>query len=838
MNKRFSFLATIFILLLGVFNSVAQDRETDFNFNWKFSLVEDTKKPSKLPLDDENWRDIRLPHDWSIEAQFDEKLEGATGYLPGGVGLYQKHFATPTSTKNKSIYVLFDGVYNNATFWLNGKLLGENPYGYSPTYFDLTKHLKTDGSKNVLTVHVDHSRYVDSRWYSGSGIYRNVKLITVDKLHIPIWGTFVTTPEITSEKAAVNIQVQVANQNRGAASFDLKTKIVDNNGNVVAEITENQKVKGRKEGVFNQKLEVKNPKIWHIAKPNMYTAITTISKKGKIVDSYTTPFGIRSIKHDKEQGFFLNGESVFVKGVCIHHDGGLVGAAVPKGVWRRRLQNLRDAGVNAIRTSHNPFSQEFYDLCDEMGFLVQAEIFDEFDNPKDKRENLNEKHDDYFSRGYTEHFQKWGKSDLTRSILRDRNHPSIFEWSIGNEIEWTYKDYKHVSGLWDEGAPNYWNRIPNISAKEMQKRYQELPDRKYKLAETSKRLAGWVKDLDTSRPVTANLIIPVASLASGYAQNLDIVGFSYQINQYNWSKKYYPELHFTGNENAGAWQEWNSIIEDPMIYSMYMWTGIDYLGEANKQWPQKGWDGDILDFAGFKKAGFDHFKSIWVNKPNLAIGTYKIEDTSIIDSLSGQVNLTKKQLNWNNSQAQKSWNYKKGEMIMVEIPTNLHKVELFLNGKTLGFRSLSQSPDRILRWAVPFQEGVLTAKGGFDGQEQEVILKTTTKPVTIKLSVDKTVLTADGYDVAHVIAQLIDKDGNKITSNNEAKISFSIDGNIRVLGIDNGSKFSVQDYSAKSVITNNGKALLLLQSLKEKGKVTVKFTGQGLKGDSISITVE
>ncbi|NIJ44896.1 beta-galactosidase/beta-glucuronidase [Wenyingzhuangia heitensis] len=835
--KRFWLLSAVLILVCNIIN--AQEREHDFNFDWKFNLVKDTKLPTNVPLKDADWRAIRLPHDWSVEASFSKELEGATGYLPGGIGIYQKHFKTPINVSNQKAFVLFDGVYNNATFWLNGKLLGENPYGYSPTYFDLTNKLKKDGSENILTVHVDHSRYADGRWYTGSGIYRNVTLITTDNLHIPIWGTYVTTPEITSEKATVKLETKVVNEGKRRTKFSVVTKIYDENNVLVANQENSSKLSSRKETAITQNLEVNNPKLWDIDSPNMYKAITEIVSNGKVIDSYTTPFGIRTIKHIKDQGFFLNGKSTFVKGVCIHHDGGLVGAAVPKGVWRRRIQALKDAGVNAIRTSHNPFSQEFYDLCDEMGVLVQSEIFDEFDNPKDKRWNMQEREPDYITTGYTEHFQKWAESDLKRSILRDRNHPSIFEWSIGNEIEWTYEHYRYVSGLWDPGAKSYWNRIPNISADEMKKRYQELPDRKYKLAETAKRLAGWVKELDLTRPVTANLIIPVASLASGYADALDIVGFSYQINQYDWSKKYYPNMHFTGNENAGTWEEWNSIIEDPMIYSMYMWTGIDYLGEAHNKWPQKGWDGDILDFAGFKKEGWDHFKSIWVNKPHISLGTYPVKDSLMVDELSGKVKIkSAKFLKWNNSRAQKNWNYKKGETIIVEVPSNLPKAELLLNGKSLGWRTLSGSPDRILRWAVPFQEGTLSARAGFDGAEMEVTLTTTTEPVRIKLTTDKTVLTADGYDVAHVIAQLVDKDGLNVTTE-DVKLTFDVDGDVKVLGVDNGSKESLQDYQTNQVVTSQGRALLLIQSLKGKSDaVIVKATAPKLKSNLVMIEAQ
>jgi beta-galactosidase len=828
-------LLVILVFILS-FNGYTQtERSQDFNFDWKFTLVEDTKIPTQIPLNDSNWQDIRLPHDWSVEASFGEDLEGCTGYLPGGIGIYQKHFKTPATPSEKNTFVLFDGVYNNATFWLNGKLLGENPYGYSPTHFDLTNKLKTDGSKNIITVHVDHSRYADSRWYTGSGIYRNVKLITVDKLHIPIWGTFVTTPEISAKKALVSIDTKVKNSSREAKKFVLFNEIFDDEGKSISVQQKEMKVYGGREIAITQLLEVLNPELWDIDTPNIYKVVSTITLKGKVIDTYTTPFGIRSLETN-DQGFFLNGKSTYVKGVCIHHDGGLVGSAVPKGVWRRRLASLKEAGCNAIRTSHNPFSQEFLDLCDEMGFLVQNEVFDEMDNPKDKQFNLNERSVKYITRGYTEHFQKWGHSDLKRTMLRDRNHPSVFQWSIGNEIEWTYPDYKHVSGLWDKGSGGYWNKIPKLTPAEMRERYDALPDRKYKLAETAQRLSKWVKDLDTTRPVTANLIIPVASLASGYADALDIVGFSYQTNQYNWSKKHYPNKLFTGSENSGGWQDWNSIIENPMVFSMYMWTGIDYLGEANEKWPQKGWDGDMLDFAGFKKTGWNYFKSIWVNKPHISIATLPLNETDFkVDALSGKpVAKSKKALSWNTFTSKEHWNYKKGDTVLVEVSSNHHIVELFINGKSLGSRSMSECQDRIFRWAVPFKEGTLTAKAGFEGAEIISELKTTTKPVKIKLTTDKTTLTADGYDVAHIIAQLVDKDGNKVKTS-EANLTFNVEGDVKVLGVDNGSNRSIQDYQSSTLTTSQGRGLLLIQSLRKKGEAVIQVEAEGLYSESIIV---
>lgn len=838
MKKQVLLAAVVALLVVACSPKVQQQqsmRETDFNFGWKFNLTNDTTALTAVPLDDADWRDVRLPHDWSVEASFDSTLEGCTGYLPGGVGVYQKHFKTPASPNQKSTFILFDGVYNNAKFWLNGQYLGENPYGYSPVYFDLTSFLTTDETENIITVHVDHSRYADSRWYTGSGIYRNVKLVTVDKLHIPIWGTFITTPEVTAEKASVNLEATVANHQGAESKFTLSTTLVDSQGNEVAKVSDELKVSANSEDKFNQTFEIANPKLWDTENPNMYKAITTITKEGTVIDEYVTPFGIRSLLFDKDKGFFLNGKSTYVKGVCLHHDGGLVGAAVPKGVWKRRLEILKEGGCNAIRTSHNPFSEEFLDLCDEMGFLVQNEIFDEMDNPKDKQHNLNERSVKYITRGYTEHFQKWGESDLKRTIMRDRNHPSVFQWSIGNEIEWTYEHYKYVSGLWDPGVKGgYWNAIPKLTAQEMQARYNSLPDRKYKLAETAKRLAGWVKEMDKTRPVTANLIIPVASCASGYAAALDVVGFSYQIAQYDWCKKNYSDMMFTGSENTGLLSEWNSIIENPMVFSMYMWTGIDYMGESHGDWPQKGWDGDLLDFAGFKKQKWNYFQSIWVNKPHLSIGTKPVADSDFaVDTLSGKpLAKNKGAFSWKNSNMH--WNYADNEMVLVEVCSNLPVVELFLNGQSLGCRGLSECPDRIFRWAVPYEAGTLVAKAGFDGDEREVELKTTTEPVGFILTTDKTELQADGYDVAHLIVQLVDKDGNEVKTEN-TEITVAVEGEAHLLGVDNGSNRSTQDYQSNKVETNDGHCLALIQSSRKTGVVTITASCDGYESKSVTI---
>lgn len=841
MNKKINWIP-LFLFVLGVFSLTAQNREVDFNFNWKFIEVDDTAKPTKLPLDDKKWRDVRLPHDWSVEHSFDKKWDGATGYLPGGVGIYQKHFLTKVDTNNKSVYVLFDGVYNNATFWLNGKRLGENPYGYSPVYWDLTPYLKAKGKQNIITVHVDHSRYVDSRWYTGSGIYRNVKLITLDKLHIPIWGSFVTTPEITKEKATINLELKVNNSNTKTNCFVLATKIVAPNGEVVATITENKKVKAKEQQVFNQKLVVNVPKLWHFNNPNMYKAVTTVTKKGITIDSYETPFGIRKVEFKVGEGFFLNGQNTLIKGVCLHHDAGLVGAAVPKGVWRRRLQKLKDGGVNGIRTSHNPFSKEFLDLCDEMGFLVQDEIFDEFDYPKDKRQNYHDRHDDYISRGYTEHFQKWGQSDLTRTILRDRNHPSVIQWSIGNEIEWTYLHYRYVTGYWEDPKDpqkqkGYWGGAPKFSKKELKARYDASKKGEYILAETAARLNKWVKDLDPTRTTCTNLIIPQVSHVSGYADAVDIAGYSYRNSEIAWAQKNFPHKQVTITECPGSWSDWKEVLENPGVYSMYMWTGIGYIGERYGDWPNKsGWS-DMLNIAGFKVQGWNYFKSIWVDKPHLSFGTVPLSKSGFKkNAVSGQ-QLPENFSAYNWRDTNMHWNYKPGEEVVVEVATNFSTVELLLNGKSLGYRSMSEAPDRILRWTVPFTPGTLTARGVFDGKEKVATLETTTQLAGFTITADKTSLKADAYDVSHLVVQLGDANGRAIKVDNK-KVTFEIIGEAKLLGVDTGEDDNVQDFQSNSIVTAKGRCLAIIQSKHTKGPVTIVAKVDGFAPQKININVK
>jgi len=810
--------------------AITNSMKRDFNADWRFAL-EDSPETSRVTFDDQAWRTVHLPHDWSVESSFDrDHGDGATAYLPGGVGWYRKRFATPKENADGLLYVLFDGIYNNADVWLNGKHLRHHPYGYSPFYDDITPHLQRDGSENVLAVRVDRSRYVDSRWYSGSGIYRHVSLISKDRLHIPIWGTFLTTPQVSSERATVNLEIKVNNTRDTPCEFELLTTIYDQAGDKICERRDCHRQAGEEVAAYTQNFEIESPDLWGVDNPAMYNAKTVILQDGEAIDTHVTPFGIRSIRFDPETGFYLNGVNTLLKGVCLHHDAGLVGAAVPEGVWERRLATLKELGCNAIRTAHNPPSEEFLDLCDRMGFLVQDEFFDEWDNPKDKRKNQNEQHDDYISRGYAEQFQEHAEADLKVTMLRDRNHPCIFMWSIGNEIEWTYPRYEKATGYWDSFAeddyqPNYFWDAPPISPEAIAENFNKLPVDGPKLADTARKLADWTRQMDSTRPVTANLILPEVSHLSGYTDALDVIGYSYRQVLYGYCHELYPDKMLYGAENFAQWHEWKSVLDNAYIPGIFLWTGIDYMGEAHNKWPVKGTLSGALDFAGFIKPSGHMMKTLWNDEPHIHIATQLVEqslyDLNEVDgSLKSKDPDAWKKALWFWHDVNHHWDYQPGQTVAVELYTNCQTIELFLNGNSLGMQSLADHEDHILKWAVPFEPGTLEARSVYEQQATDAKLVTATEASAIELTADRSELRADGYDVVHLVAQVVDAEGNPVRSS-EKEISFDVQGDARLLGVDNGAGDNVQDYQSDRLTTSQGRALAIIQAGRTPGRITV-----------------
>ncbi len=805
----------------------SSERALDFNANWSFFLG-DVPEAKQLDYDSSSWRTLCLPHDWSVEHPFrQEQAGGATAFLPGGIGWYRKAFYLPESQRDQITWIEFDGIYNNSEVWINGHSLGMRPYGYVPFSYELTEHLRYGAETNVIAVRVDRSAYLDCRWYPGSGIYRDVKLVSAPKVHIPQWGTYVTTPVVDSARAEVVVATTVRNQDDAPQAIQLATslQLLGNEGALTSSSVE-RIVDAGAEVTIEQLFELHDPELWDTESPTLYTAQSElISDLGQ--DVTTTTFGIRHIRYDSDTGFYLNGKPTLLKGVCLHHDGGCVGAAVPLAVWERRLRKLKALGCNAIRTAHNPPSEAFLDLCDRMGFVVQDEIFDEWDYPKDKRKNYKQVAASAETEGYTRYFREWDCRDTEAMMRRDRNHPCIVMWSLGNEIEWTYPGYGDAAGYWTEGlkANYYWDLPPHDDDK---RREVFATDERgeYRLAESAARLAEVVRAWDTTRPVTANMVMPSVSQFSGYADLLDIDGYSYRQVVYEYCRERSPAKLIVGTENWAQWSEWKPVLDHDYVAGIFIWPGISYLGEA-PAWPQKANDCGLLDLAGFEKPSYQYFRSLWHEAPMVHITTIRLKDSCYRVDGTGSIvenpdNPRPRQWLW--PTLHEHWNYGEGEEIYVEIYSNCDSVELSLNGRSVGVKNLIDCEDRIFRWVVPYEAGELSAVASSTGSpDVRGSLATTGKPETILLSIERPQSPEAAGTAVHLIAELADADGEPVRST-EREIAFSVDG-ARILGIDNGSSYSVQDYQSDRCETHKGRCLVVLKPEGDRSTFTVTASG-------------
>lgn len=837
-------------------------RGLDFNNNWKFKLEEqlDTKNVKwggwnpwmegsaayydsiSHAEDDNSWREVRLPHDWSVEFDFDlEKGEGCTGYLLGGKGVYRKHFATEESFISKKVIVNFDGIYNRATIYCNKKKIKFHPYGYSPCLVDITNYLKPLGEDNVLTVHVDHSRYADSRWYTGSGIYRKVSLHVLNQVNIPVWGTFFKSTQITDDYADVEGVVEVENNLAvdGKRVF-LDITVKDPKGDVVltkycADIMYKNSITK-----VPVNFRIDKPMLWDLEETNMYTVSIDLSLEDKVVlQTEETKIGIRTSYFDANKGYILNGKAVKLKGVCIHHDAGLVGAAVPDDVWRRRFEILKDMGCNSIRTSHNPFSEDFFNLCDEMGFIVEEEIFDEWDYAKDKRRNCFNRTYDYISQGHDQFFREYAKSDMINVMKRDRNHPCIVQWSLGNEIEWTYPRYEKMSGYFAKNTPAAWGfDMQPYSKENILDLIENTPCDAFEMADTCKMLADWARELDTTRPLSVNFSDPCVSHESGATDPVDIVGYSHRHMFYEYGHENYPDKNIFGGETGKDFYDWQDVVDKDYVSGIYIWTGFDYMGESHSadgiNHARSGHFG-VLDFAGFYKPDGYMFKAYWQEKPFAYINTapQDVCDYMLVD---GVVAL-KNPMSYRNKRDVKTyisehWNYQTGEEVLVTCYTNCDSATLYVNGKAVSTQKAESHPDRLIRWIVPFEAGEIkvVAENG-----EEYSIKTSGKATQIELSVDKKVIGTSFDEVCHIIATLKDEDGN-VVSTDDKKITFNLSGAYINLGVDNGNRFNFESYQTNTVTTNRGRALMILQG-KEKGEIGVNVSADGITSNTEVITV-
>lgn len=819
-NHLRQYLNIIFnsLLLLLIFSGNIQSQDNAqarhtylMDFNWRFQLG-DFKDADKSSYDDNSWRILNLPHDWSIEGKFskDAPAGGNGAFLPTGIGWYRKHFNITKEDLQKNIRIEFDGVYMNSTVWINGHFLGNHPYGYTSFYYDLTPFLKE--GKNIIAVRVDNSLQPNSRWYSGSGIYRNVWLIMTDPLHISQWGVYITTPKVSKKSASVEVKTTLDNNSKNLKTGTLLSVIYDNTGKEVTRTKKQFNLSPGKKTVISQLLDVSTPNMWSIDSPVLYKMHSVILEGKSTIDNVSTNFGIRKIEYDVNKGFFLNGDHIKMNGVCLHHDGGCVGAAVPIQVWRRRLEKLKEMGCNAIRTSHNPPAPEFLDLCDKMGFLVMDEAFDQWTIGKRKY-------------GYQDYFDKWWKSDLSSMIQRDRNHPSIVIWSVGNEIP----DQKTEAG-----------------------------------AKLLHSLVSLCHSEDPTRPVTSacdDIAADGGATNLAFLNGLDIVGYNYVDRWHQRRELYYsidrhdhPNWKMIGTEsssNSGgirgdysfgndsstiypdynydmidAEQLWKFVDTRDYVIGDFMWTGIDYLGEA--PWPYKNWSFGVLDLCGFPKDGYYFYQSQWTKKPMIHLFP-----------------------NWNLSDIKGL----KGKIIPVLCYTNCDAVELFLNGKSYGEKRLEfprqghsgawdkyakpeihyTTADLHLEWDVPYEPGVLKAVGKRDGKivcTEEI--HTSGEPAAIRLSADRDTIFANDQSVSDVKIEIVDSAGY-VVPNASNLVNFTIEGEGKLIGVDNGNPIDHDSFQAHYRKAFNGLCLAIVQSTMNPGKITLVAESKGLKNAKLEI---
>jgi beta-galactosidase len=810
MNKNILYITTLFLISL----TFGCKKQVDFtsrervsiDFDWKFNLG-DEANASQVDFDDSHWRMLDVPHDWSIEGAYNETNPAgiAGAFLPTGIGWYRKNIDIKHLLESDKYFVEFDGVYMNSDVYINGKHLGNRPYGYIGFSYDLTPYLKK--GQNTLAVRVDHSKAPSGRWYTGSGIYRHVWLTKTSKIYVPQWGTEIITTEISPQKAQVHVSTQIRNELGSMREVELVATILNDIGEIVA--TSKEKFEVENDFELKQKIEVQNPKLWSPSTPFMYQLQAQIYVDGKVADSYLTSFGIRSIELKGSKGFFLNGKSIKFKGLSNHHDAGPVGSAVPDDVLYKRLKLIKDMGCNALRTTHNPFSPEFYTMCDTLGIMVMDEAFDGWWQKKAE-------HD------YGNYFQEWWKRDLSDFVKRDRNHPSVVIWSIGNEV----RDFK---------------------------------------AEDQKEIVSFLKKIDDTRPVTQG---------RGYsAPYIDIAGFNGHGEYRGYLEKYHkenPEKLIIGTEithtlqtrgvyrtstwyrtkdNPAPWEKAHQFKEmEPLVYKIpnlskkevfpgitkkyqssydnsivrigirddwkrveeldyyignFRWTGFDYLGESFG-WPARTANFGIIDLAGFPKDHYYLYQSLWSNKPMVHMLPH--------------------------------WTHpgKEGTKIPVVVYTNCQSAELFLDGVSLGEKKMTE--DRQLVWMVPYKKGELKVvaknNGEIVGEQRH---KTAEQAQALKISADKKTIQGNRTDVVHIEVSVVDENGTMLPETNHL-INFEVTGPAKIIGVENGDILDLSPHKENYRKAFKGKCLLMIQATEEQGEIEIQAKSSGLDTAKIKIT--
>ena len=815
-------------LLLVFTSAVGQPRRvTNMDAGWRFHQG-DVMGAEAATYDDMDWRRLDVPHDWSIEG--DNLREnpggGSIGFFPTGMGWYRKTFDVKAFDKNKLYSIEFDGIYMLSTVWINGHELGTWPYGYSSFSYDLTPYLRAKG--NVLAVRVDNSRHGNSRWYTGSGIYRHVRLVETARTHFAKWGVFNSTMHLTEKKAAIRVKSELENDDNRDKQLTLSHTIIDADGNIVARAEQRVGIAAGSRGTDEQTINVPDPVLWNLDNPYLYTLRSTLTEGKRLVDEVDNVLGIRTIEYPLDKGFLLNGQQVKMKGVNLHHDGGAVGAAVPERVWERRLEILKSGGCNAIRTAHNPPAPEFLDLCDRMGLLVMDEAFDQWINGKNKED-------------YHLYFREWHERDLTAMVARDRNHPSVVMWSIGNEIRdqrsaegpgaaaemiaicHRLDDTRLVTSGNDEIASNSPTSPEFLAAFENDIIGYNYPDR-------------W----RTRREVV--YAIDKAAYPNRRVVATESTGLGGPRRQYQWPGTMPPPQLGAGadgfspqqqqqprfrrrnrglisSEMIDVEQRWRFTTAYDYVIGDFMWTGIDYYGESG--WPSRGSMSGYLDNCGFPKDGYWFFKSIWSQEPVLHLLPH-----------------------WN-------WEGHEGQIMQVACFTNCEEVELFVNGKSYGKKAtefprrgvnpswasydpgkhFATTADLHLTWDVEYQPGEIKVVGKRDGQTFEDVIRTASVPAQLRATVDRPSFRAIPSDVAHVTIEVLDKDGN-LCPLADNQVRFSVKGG-RLIGVESGNMTDLSSVLASERKAWSGKCLAIVAA-DHPGPVIVTAQAVGMPASTVT----
>ncbi|WP_245987111.1 sugar-binding domain-containing protein [Maribacter vaceletii] len=806
------FIASISIACSNDSKKIQINTIENFDFAWKFH-EDDISGSEKTNYDDSNWRAINLPHDWSIEGNFskDNPTFSRGGWLPTGKVTYRKTFLVSESSKDKRTVIYFDGAYRNSEVYINGNLLGKRPFGYIAFYYDMTKYLKF-GKENVITVKLDNSNQPGARWYTGTGIYRHVKLITTNKLYIPVWGNYIKANKVENNQATIAVETNIVNDFDEDKFIDIQVSIFDKKGVLVALQKESKTITKNNSIQHKSSLSIENPLLWDTETPHLYVVKTDILQNGETIYSETSKTGIRTLEYSNSDGFKLNGKATKLKGVCLHHDGGPLGAAVHRRTIERQLEKLREMGCNAVRTAHNPFSEEFMNVCDEMGFLVMNEAFDEWETPKSPTTTQNGAKKKVLVHKYAHVFKKWADKDLTDFVMRDRNHPSVIMWSIGNEIA--------------------------------EMRYESA-------AKIGKRLVEIVHELDY-RPAT-NGVHGYGSLKrpnQKAAATSDIYGYNYikdwrlklerekfpnvmaVVTEHESAQSFYPRSTYLYGEKKKAWwdklgyekkesfdwvekrdirgesgmEAWKLVKERDYLMGMFIWTGWDYLGEVIPfGWPARSSSFAPIDLAGFPKDGYYFYQSQWSKKPMVHIFPH--------------------------------WNLEgmEGETVQVYSYTNGDEIELFQDGKSLGKQKNNIEGVEYQTWNIVYKPGELKAVSYKNGENiAEKIVKTSGAPSKIKIETRKTEMQANGQDLIYAECTILDKDGNEVPIANNL-LRFDVEGPVTIVGVGNGDNMGLEPFKANQRMAFNGKCLVILQSTKESGNVKLTVQSDGLSSNTVNL---